>query len=284
VFPVLFRIGDFPVTSFGLMMFFSFIAGAWATGIMLKRYGFNAGLFWDLLPWIAIAGVVGAKVYHLALHWPDVVANPRDQILSRAGLVWYGGLMGGVLAYYLQIRSRKLPLAVMFDATAPALMVAIAIGRIGCFLVGDDYGVYTSGPLGVAFPLGTPPSTAGYLRSIGDSIPQSIADNTVVHVHPTQLYETVIAIGLFAFLWQLGKGHLKPGQLFAAFMASYGVERFLLEIVRAKDDRFLLGLSTSQMLSIILVVAAAIVWLRQRDKPEWNPQSAPLAAGQGAPA
>lgn len=278
MYPVLFRIGDFAITSFGLMMFFAFIGGAWATGRMLKRYGLNPELIWDMLAWIAIGGIVCAKLYYLALHYRDLMANPLDEIISRGGLVWYGGLIGGIIAYYLQIRYRKLPVAIMFDATAPALMLSIAIGRMGCFLVGDDYGVYTDGRLGIAFPLGTPPSTAGYLRSVGDSIPAGIPDGAVVAVHPTQLYEFVIALILFAVLWQIGKRRLKPGHLFALFMALYAVERFIIEFVRAKGDRYVLGLSTSQLMSVALLAGAVIVWQRQKSKPDWSPQSAPAGA------
>jgi phosphatidylglycerol:prolipoprotein diacylglycerol transferase len=169
MYPILFRIGDFPIT-----------------GKMLARYGLDPRLIWDLLAWTAVAGIIGAKIYFLALHWPELVASPRELLFAREGLVWYGGLIGGVLAYYVQVRSRKLPPAVMFDATAPALMLGIALGRIGCFLVGDDYGVHTDGPLGIAFPQGMPPSTAGYLRSVGDAIPATIPDSAVVAVHPTQ--------------------------------------------------------------------------------------------------
>jgi phosphatidylglycerol:prolipoprotein diacylglycerol transferase len=278
MYPVLFRIGDFPITSFGLMMFLSFIGGAWATGAMLKRYGLSPVLIWDMLAWIAVGGIVGAKLYYLALHWQDLLASPRELILAREGLVWYGGLIGGVLAYYFQIRSRKLPLAVMYDATGPALMLAIALGRMGCFLVGDDYGIYTDGPLGIAFPQGMPPSTAGYLRSVGDSVPATIADSTVVPVHPTQLYEVVIALSLFAFLWKRGKSRLKPGQLFAAFMGLYAVERFLIEFVRAKGDRYLFGLSTAQALSILLIIGAVMLWRRQKSQPDWDPRAAPASA------
>jgi len=278
MYPVLFSIGDFSITSFGLMMFLSFIGGAWATGLMLKHYGLAPALIWDMLAWIAIGGIVGAKLYFLALHWQDWLANPVGETFRRDGLVWYGGLIGGVLAYYFQIRSRKLPMPVMYDATAPALMLAIAIGRMGCFLVGDDYGVYTDGPLGIAFPIGTPPSTAGYLRSLGDVIPTAIPDTAIVTVHPTQLYEFVIALALFAVLWHFSKRRLKPGQLFAAFMALYGVERFMIEIVRAKGDRFLFGLSTSQLMSVLLVLGAVMLWQRQKSRPEWNPAAASAEA------
>src|SRR5690606_28558257 len=106
MFPELFRIGDFVVTGFGVMMFLSFIAGAWATGRQLERYGLERELIWDMRAGIAIGGILGAKLYYLALHWRDVAANPAGEIFSRGGLVWYGGLIGGVLAYYWQVRRR----------------------------------------------------------------------------------------------------------------------------------------------------------------------------------
>jgi phosphatidylglycerol:prolipoprotein diacylglycerol transferase len=267
MFPVIFKIGDFPITSFGLMIFLSFISGSWIMAKQLKRYDMNPEIAWDVLAWIAIGGILGAKFYYLALHWQDVAANPIRELTSRGGLVWYGGLIGGVTAFYFQIRSKKLPLATMYDSTAPALALAYAVGRMGCFLVGDDYGVYTDSWVGIAFPEGSPPSTAGYLRSVGDTgVPESLLDSAVVTVHPTQLYEIGLALIMFGILWRLGARRWKPGQLFAAWMALYGVERFAIEFVRAKGDRIILGLSTSQAASILLLVAAAVVWWRQKDK------------------
>lgn len=279
MFPVLFTIGDFPITSFGLMMFFSFLSGAWILSKGLERYGFHRDLAWDMLAWIAIGGILGAKAYYLALNWEDLVRNPLGEILSRGGLVWYGGLIGGVTAYFLQVRARKLPMAVLYDATAPALAVAYAVGRLGCFLVGDDYGRYTTNPIGIAFPQGAPPSTAGNLRyQFGDtSIPASIPDSMVVTVHPTQLYEIGLALIMFVILWNVAKKALKPGYMFALFLAMYAVERFLIEFVRAKGDRFVFGLSTSQVMSILTLIAAGIIWYTQRNKPVWNPANAPAA-------
>jgi phosphatidylglycerol:prolipoprotein diacylglycerol transferase len=119
-----------------------------------------------------------------------------------------------------------------------------------------------------------PPSTAGYLRSVGDTIPANIPDSAIVAVHPTQLYETTITLILCALLWKLGMRLLKPGQLFALFMGLYAVERFLIEVFRAKGDRFIFGLSTAQGLSVLLAIAAVIVWQRQRLEPEWVPGAA----------
>jgi prolipoprotein diacylglyceryltransferase len=93
-----------------------------------------------------------------------------------------------------------------------------------------------------------------------------LADSAVVPVHPTQLYEVGLALIMFVILWRLGARRLKPGQLFAAWMALYGIERFAIEFVRAKGDRIVLGLSTSQAASIILLVIAAVIWFRQRNQ------------------
>lgn len=275
MFPVILRIGSFEVTSFGLMMFFSFIAGAWVMSKQLKRYGLNPELAWDILAWVAIGGIVGAKLYYLALHWQDLVADPIGELTSRGGLVWYGGLIGGITALYFQIRPRKgkpgLPMATVYDSTAPALAVAYAVGRLGCFLVGDDYGVYTDGPFGIAFPKGAPPSTAGQLRLAGDTgVPADLPDSAIVTVHPTQLYEIGLAMIMFAILWRLGARKLRPGQLFAMFMMLYAVERFMIEFVRAKTDRYF-GLSTSQFASIALLAIGVYFWTRRAKGGEVAP-------------
>jgi phosphatidylglycerol---prolipoprotein diacylglyceryl transferase len=266
MYPVLFSIGTFQITSFGLMMFLSFVTAAWITGKQLERYGMNRELAWDLLAWVAIGGILGAKIYYLALHWEALVANPMQEILSRGGLVWYGGLIGGVIAYYVQVSARKLPVATMFDASAPCLALAYAVGRLGCFLVGDDYGVPTTAWYGVAFPKGAPPSTAGNLRVMfGEDIPASIPDSTVMTVHPTQLYEIAMALVMFGILWYAGGGRvrLRTGQLFAMYMMLYAVERFLIEFVRAKGDRIVFGLSTSQVASIVLLTLGVALWVHR---------------------
>jgi phosphatidylglycerol---prolipoprotein diacylglyceryl transferase len=291
LYPEILRIGDFVITSFGVMMFLSFITAAYFTGRQLERYGMPKEYAWDMLAWCALGGIAGAKLYYLALHWQALVANPMGEILSRGGLVWYGGLIGGIVAYYLQVRARKLPVATMYDATAPALAIAYAVGRLGCFLVGDDYGRYTAGPFGIAFPEGAPPSTAGILRSMGETVPAHIPDAAVVTVHPTQLYEIGLALIMFGILWQLGTNRsFRAGQLFAAYMVLYGVERFVIEFVRAKSDRVTLlgvGLSTSQIMSVLLVGLGAWLFARQRSAGARTPLiadlSRPVKPSQPAP-
>lgn len=282
MYPVLFRIGDFTITSFGVMMFLSFVVGAWALAKQFEKRGIDPEIAWDMLLWIALGGILGAKLYYIGLHLDDLAANPVRELTNRGGLVWYGGFIGGVAAFYWQVRKRNLPLAQTFDASAPGLAIAYAVGRLGCFLVGDDYGRPTDSWVGVAFPEGYPPTTAGYFRSIGTEIPAQIPDTAVLAVHPTQLYEIAAALVMFAILWRLS-GKLRPGRLFATYMVLYAVERFLVEFVRAKTDFAFLGLTTSQIASILLIVGAAVIWRRSADAPRPDAPAPPATATAGHP-
>src|SRR5690606_13870509 len=114
MYPTLIEIGDFPITTFGLMIFLSFISGAWILSIQLERRGYPRELAWDVLLWLMVGGLLAANFYYLSLHWRGVVATPVGMLLSRGGLVWYGGLIGGILAGYWQIKRRKLPLGPLF--------------------------------------------------------------------------------------------------------------------------------------------------------------------------
>jgi phosphatidylglycerol:prolipoprotein diacylglycerol transferase len=221
----------------------------------------------------AVGGILGAKLYYMILHWPETAADPLGAILSRSGLVWYGGFIAAALLIAWRVSRLKLSVPRVADAVAPALALAYGVGRIGCFLVGDDYGGPSNLPWAVAFPNGAPPSTAGNLRQyFGVSVPDSIPDTAVLTVHPTQIYEVLMAIVIFAILWRLRTRLTRPGLLFATYLALAGVERFIVEIFRAKDDRFLGPLTVAQSISIALVVVALLAasWLR-RNEPRVKP-------------
>lgn len=267
MYPTIVQIGSFKITSFGVMMFFSFIAGAWVLAKQFERRNIAPGIAWDMLAWLALGGILGAKLYYLALHMGDVMANPLGELTNRGGLVWYGGFIGGVLAFFWQARRHKIPLGAGFDATAPAIALAYAVGRMGCFLVGDDYGLPTNSWVGIAFPDGSPPSTAGYLRSVGATLPANVPDTAVLRVHPTQLYEIAAALVIFWILLRLAETPRRPWAMFGAYMGLYGIERFLVEFVRAKGDRYFFGLSTSQVASLVVMFVGFYVWTRRNGPP-----------------
>jgi phosphatidylglycerol:prolipoprotein diacylglycerol transferase len=261
MFPVLFRIFGVPITSFGVMIALAFLAGGWVMGRELRRMGQDPELTWDLSAYAAIFGILGAKIYYLFLYWPETRADPLHAIASRSGLVWYGGFILAALAVALRIRQLKLPVLTFADGVGPSLAVGYAVGRIGCFLVGDDYGGPTSLPWGVSFPNGAPPTTAGSLRAFGVHVPASIPDNVLMKVHPTELYETAMSLVIFGILMALRKRlGLTPGAMWFAWLAMAGVERFIVEIFRAKDDRFFGPFSIAQLISA-LIFAAGIAGL-----------------------
>ncbi|HYW10343.1 MAG TPA: prolipoprotein diacylglyceryl transferase [Longimicrobium sp.] len=266
--PVLFEIGGFKVTSFGVLIALSFLAAGWLLARELKRQGEDPESAWDLAGWAAIAGILGAKLYYLILHFNETAMDPWGALASRSGLVWYGGFIGGALGVLFRLHQLKMPVWKVADAVAPALALGYALGRVGCFLVGDDYGSPTNAPWAVAFPQGAPPSTAGNLRAFGVDVPAATPDSAVLAVHPTQLYETGMTLIILAILFRLRPTLAKtPGQLFFVWLALAGVERFIVEIFRAKDDRLLGMFSVAQVISVLFIITAAVFYTSLRRQP-----------------
>ena len=230
------------------MMFLAFLAAGWVLTRELARHGINDDVASSIVVAGAFGGIIGAKIYYAILF--------RDWrlLFDRAGLVWYGGLIGGALCVSWVIRHRRLPFFTTADCAAAPLAIGYCIGRIGCFLVGDDYGRPTDAWYGVAFPKGAPPTTAESLREFGVNVDPAIPGDQVLRVHPTQLYESGAALLMFFILLRMNHRPHRTGAVFGLFLILLGIERFLVEIVRAKDDRFFGAVTVAQIISIILVV------------------------------
>lgn len=255
--PTLLKIGNFEITTFGLMMFLAFVIGGWVLSRQFRRYGLDEELASSMVVAAALGGILGAKIYYAILF--------RDWrlLFDRAGLVWYGGMIGAFLACTWLIWRRRVDFLTVADAAAPAASIGYALGRIGCFLVGDDYGRPTNAWYGVAFPKGAPPTTADALREFGAPVDPSIPGYQVLKVHPTQLYETTAALVMFAVLMWLNRRPHPKGRAWGVFLILLGIERFLVEIVRAKDDRFLGPFTIAQLISVILILLGAFWALRK---------------------
>jgi phosphatidylglycerol:prolipoprotein diacylglycerol transferase len=268
MFPTLLKIGSFEITTFGLMMFLAFVAAGAVLTRQFRKYGLSDDLASSIVMYAAIGGIVGAKVYYAILF--------RDWhlLFDRAGLVWYGGLIGGTAACSFLIRHRGADYFKVTDAAAPALAIGYCLGRIGCFLVGDDYGRPTNSWVGVAFPKGSPPTTAEALREFGVTVPPNTPPYEVLHVHPTQLYESGAALVMFLILMRYTNRPHHKGRAFALFLIMLGIERFLVEFVRAKDDRFFGPFTVAQLISVILVIAGIVLFARRGDRRAVVPASA----------
>lgn len=258
MFPTLVKIGNFEITTFGLMMFLAFVIGGWVMARQFKRYGLDPEHASSLVLYAALGGIVGAKVYYAILF------RDWQLLFDRAGLVWYGGLIGGFLACSWYVWRHKIDYLTAADATAPALSIGYALGRVGCFLVGDDYGRPTDAWYGIAFPQGAPPTTAGILRrEFGVEIDPSIPDYQVMRVHPTQLYEVGASLIMFAVLMYVNRRPHRRGFAWGLFLIMLGIERFLVEMVRAKDDRFLGPFTVAQLISVLIAIAGIYLAMRK---------------------
>jgi phosphatidylglycerol---prolipoprotein diacylglyceryl transferase len=260
VHPFIIHLGPLEVTGYGIMLMVAFLMGGWLIARQLREAGLKDDYAADMVAAAVIGGIIGAKLWYVAL------TGDPGALFSRGGLVWYGGFLGGALAVILNSWRLGVPLRWTMQLGAPALAAAYALGRVGCFLVNDDYGRPTDLPWGVKFPEGLPPSTAGNLKNLfGVPVPEGVDPATVLAVHPTQLYEVAAMLAAFAILWSLRKSGRPVGWLFGLYLVFAGVERFLVEILRAKDDRFLGPFTLAQLTSaIIVVIGLALIYAWRR--------------------
>lgn len=277
MYPILLKIGHFSISTYGLIVAIAFLVAGWIAARGFRERGLDGDESWRLWTYGLVGGFVGARLYYLALD------GDLSALFSRGGFVWYGGLIGGGLAVAFAARRHKLPLGATADAIAPALALGHAIGHIGCFFSGDSYGLPSTLPWAVAFPSGAPPSTAGALRQeFGVTLPANIADNVLIRVHPTMLYSALALLAIFTVLWLVRGRIAPPGRLFGLYLVLAGIERFLVEFLRAKDDRFLWGLSTAQAIAIALVVGGALLLRRRPQPPRAATTPMPAAVRSGA--
>ena len=256
------------LTGYGLMMMVAFLTGGWLITLELRRRRLAEDYSADMIAAAVIGGVIGAKLWYVAL------TGDPNTLFERGGFVWYGGFLGGTVAVMLNGWRLRVPLRWTMQLVAPALAAAYALGRVGCFLVNDDYGRPTNLPWAVKFPQGLPPTTAGNLHGLfGVPVPSGIDPSTVLAVHPTELYETGLMLLAFFALWAWRRRAKPIGWLFGAYLVFAGVERFLIEIVRAKDDRLLGPFTLAQLTSVILVAVGAWILTLWRNDPDPDPGS-----------
>ena len=242
MYPILFTIPgiEWPISSFGAMMALGFLVGYWIALPRMREEGLDPEDAANLLMVIMLGGVFGAKLYYAASFYL-IYGDPFWQsMLSRGGLVFYGGFIGGGLAGILGCRHWKIPIAPFANAACISLAVGQAIGRVGCFLVGDDYGVASDLPWAVAFPNGLPP---------------------VFHpVHPTMLYETLWLSLVAILLWR--RRRVSPS-LMGEYLMLNGIGRAFIEHWRL-NERVALGLSEAQFIGVGLVVLGLTFFARAR--------------------
>jgi phosphatidylglycerol:prolipoprotein diacylglycerol transferase len=235
MYPDLFRVGSFAVTTFGAMVAAGALVGLWLFERELRR----SGLPRDAVNGAALgvlAGMAGAKLLYVFEHRAE---EPLLALLtSRGGLSWFGGLFAAVGAALLYFRWRGWTVLPILAAATPALAIGHLLGRIGCFLVGDDYGRPTTLPWSVAFPRGLPP--------------------TDVPVHPTQLYEAIV-LGILAwFLIRWRRARVADRLVLGRYLVLAGTARFVIEFVRV-NVKVALGLTVAQYGALAMAAAGVVL-------------------------
>jgi prolipoprotein diacylglyceryl transferase len=232
-----------------------------------------------------IFGLIGAKLFDIFENWKGFVEKPSDYLFSASGLTWYGGLICAALGIWIYARKYKISFWHLNDSAAPALMLAYAIGRIGCQVAGD-------GDWGIESNLANKPSflpdwmwSYTYPNNVNGEGAIKIAgcegkycNELAQGVYPTPLYEVIVCTILFFVLWSFRKKLKVPGTLFALYLILNGFERFFVEKIRVniKLDIFGLHPTQAEVISSLLIISGVILWIvlkrraRQQKKPVEN--------------
>lgn len=261
MFPILLKLGPITLYSYGLMMALGFVAADLIIASECRRRGITTEYASSLVLWAAISGLVGARLWDIWDNFPIYMRHPWSIVFSGAGFVWYGGFVGGAVAVYLVARRYGVGFLTTADMAAPAVLIGHAFGRMGCLLSGDgDWGLPTKMPWGMAYPnaiVGWNADTVLKLNAKGQLVSGYFPG---VRVHPTPIYEAVLYVAIFAFLWSIRKRTSVEGRIFYLFLILAGAARFLVEFWRI-NPRVLWGMTEYQLFSILMMVVGTGAYL-----------------------
>lgn len=266
------HIGDLSIGTFGLCLWLAAACACWVLYKNFQRNRTNADAV-GVVAYVTIAGVIGAKLWHVLEEPAFLIRHPLAELLDRAGFAWFGGLVAGILMLYwlgrrAKVRGKFSGLA-MLDLAAPAAAVGYGVGRLGCLLSGDgDYGTPTNLPWGMSFPHGLVPTTQ--------------------RVHPTPIYELIVALLIAWYLWKRGRARpdgslLVVGEVTAEYLILTGIARFLVEFIRI-NPKIYWGMSNAQVASLgsIVVGILLIVWAHRFARASGRVRAPGVPAGAGS--
>jgi phosphatidylglycerol:prolipoprotein diacylglycerol transferase len=251
--PVFLRVGILEIRWYGLIVALALLAGFFVLERQARERQIPAAELSKLYPWMLIAGLLGARLFHVVDQWEFYLREPLMILnLHRGGLAIWGGVIGGAATSIILFRVKRLPLGPLADSAAPAILIGQMIGRIACIITGDAYGGRTGLPWGFVY---THP---------GSSIPESLRG---VPTHPYPLYEILWNGAVLATLLLLKRRTVSDGRLFCTYLALYSAGRFFLSYVR-QEKAVLFGLQQAQVLALLVLIlsVATYLFLHWREK------------------
>ena len=248
--PILFELGNWPVYSYGLLLAIAYLAGLQMAVVRARRHGVDSTKVMDLGIYLIIAALVGAKLMLVAVDFNYFRQQPRELLsLVRAGGVFYGGLIAALGVSIWLVRRYALNLWTVADLMAPGIALGHVIGRLGCLLAGCCYGRPTSVPWAITFT--SPEAAANVGTPLG------------IPLHPTQLYDAGAELLILVLLLATERrGRPFAGRTFWLYMLLYAISRFVIEFYRGDERGIILGLSTSQFVSVVIAPLAILMLLR----------------------
>lgn len=258
--PIILSIGHFHLRWYSLIVAAAIGLGIWLGAREAARKGFDKDEIYNSALAVVLAGLIGARAFHVIDHWPDeYAANPISALfIWEGGLAIWGSVFGGLVAVAFLAWRRKWRLPKLLDALAPGLVLGQAVGRIACLITGDAMGKPTSGPLGFAY-----------------ISPNAMVPELGVYYTPTPLFEIIMNLAIFAVLWRLRKRNLPDGALVLTYLALYSAGRFVISIWSSYLI-VALGLNQAQIISVLAFAVAlpllAVLFLRHRNRTPMSMQ------------
>lgn len=261
--PVFFSIGNFHIHWYGVMMAVGLMAGLASWSFVGRKEGRSLNFSSDLLFWIVIAAILGARLAYIVSEWDYFLDHPQQLYrIDQGGLIYYGGLIAATAAVFLFAKVKKQPVLALYDFVATSLPLAHAFGRIGCFLNGCCHGSPTSGLTGLRYP----PGSFAWTRHLSERLIDSDAQTSLA-VHPVQLYEAALGFCVYGLLMVVHRKRKQPGVTTVAYLMAYAIVRFIIEFFRGDERAMIMGMTIAQIVSLALLVSGILLFLIVHRRP-----------------
>jgi phosphatidylglycerol:prolipoprotein diacylglycerol transferase len=269
VHPIAFRLGSLTIHWYGVMIALAFLFGLWSATLRARRENISGEKITDIVLWLMIGGILGARAVYVTTYWQEEFASqPFSEIfmIQHGGLVYYGGLIGATIAGVIYIHWKKLPFWKTADVLAPSIALGNVFGRVGCLLNGCCYGRACAAPWAIRFPNGS----YAWEQQYQQGLPGVGPDTPSLPVHPTEIYDGLLNLGLYFLLAWLFRRKKFDGQIFTTYLLCYAVTRSFVEYFRGdySNLHYHYGLTPAQWISVpIFMAGLALAAILSRRSP-----------------